>query len=1053
MHVTVQIHEAGKLDVASLLATSGAQHPVKSRRLFVQDRVSGISFLVDSGSEISAIPPPLAEKRTPTKLNLFAANSTQIATYGEKLLSLNLNLRRDFKWPFIIADVDKPIIGADFLSHFNLLVDVRNKRLIDGETFLKVQGKLELVDPSLLKLSAVDQNSEFSEILRKFPNITNPANLSEFPLRHSITHKISTNGGPVNAKARRLPRDKLESAKKEFQTMIDLGIVRPSKSPWSSPLHMAPKGSSWRPVGDYRQLNSLTVPDRYPIPNLQDFNAELSGKNIFSKLDVIRAYHHIPVEPSDVPKTAVITPFGLFEFLRMPFGLRNAAQTFQRFIHDILRDLPFCFVYLDDILIASSTPEEHRKHIEIVLQRLNDVGITINPSKCKFSEPEISFLGFVVNSKGIKPTPEKIQAIRDIPQPKNILELRQFIGMVNFYHRAIPKIAETEACLTSLLTNSKKRDKTPVCWTQECLDAFHKLKDDLANAVLLAHPDSDLPLTVFSDASDVAIGAVLQQKRGTVYEPLAFFSRKLSKTERNYSVYDRELLAAYAAVKHFRYQLEGRHFTIFTDHKPLTFAFRQKSDKASPRQFRHLDFLSQFTTDIQYVKGEENITADFMSRIESIQVPTSLPYDEIAQAQQNDAELSEIINQNSSSLNIQAQKTPFSEYLMFCDVSLDTPRPFIPKTFRKMVFDSVHNLSHPGVKTTVKMLCNRFVWPGIRKDAAFWAKFCMPCQKSKIWRHTKSPLGNFNIPSTRFEHINVDIVGPLPPSNGFRYCVTVIDRTSRWPEAIPVPDITAETVASAILQNWIARFGTPLVITTDRGRQFESSLFKSLSNSFGIKHIRTTAYHPASNGKIERWHRVLKNAIKAHQTEKWVEVLPTILLGLRATVINGLDICPAQLVYGTPIRLPSDFFVTKPEDDKNIHSFIAELQRTMQNFNPPPTLVNVPKSPVYIPKDLYRAKYVFVRDDSVKNPLKPLYKGPFKIVDRKDKFFTIEINQKHDTVSVDRLKPAFCTDIVNTSIPLIQTKNDADTNVQTMPPPRVTQSGRKVRFPDRLCYS
>lgn len=259
----------------------------------------------------------------------------------------------------MLTDVDKPIIGADFSSYFNLLVDLRNRQLLDAETFLKCREKVEVVNSDLLGLSAIDNSSKFSEILRKFPNITNPANLSEFPVKHSVVHKITTKGCPSNAKARRLPHDKLNSAKKEFQQMLDLGICRPSKSPWSSPLHMAPKGNNWRPVGDYCQINSLTLPDRYPVPNLQDFNAELGGKTIFTKLDIIRAYHHIPVDPEDIPKTAVITPFGFFEFVRMPFGLRNAAQTFQRFIHDILREFPFCFVYLDDILIASSSLEEH----------------------------------------------------------------------------------------------------------------------------------------------------------------------------------------------------------------------------------------------------------------------------------------------------------------------------------------------------------------------------------------------------------------------------------------------------------------------------------------------------------------------------------------------------------------------------------------------------------------------------------------------------------------------------------------------------------------------
>ncbi|XP_057424795.1 uncharacterized protein LOC130718278 [Lotus japonicus] len=616
--------------------------------------------------------------------------------------------------------------------------------------------------------------ADLVSILHQFPSIFEPP--EGLPPHRRQDHAIHLKEGAQipNLRPYRYPHYQKNEIEKLVAKMLDAGIIRPSTSPFSSPIILVrKKDGSWRFCVDYRALNKITVPDKFPIPVIDELLDEIGGARIFSKLDLRSGYHQIRMKEGDIEKTAFRTHEGHYEFLVLPFGLTNAPSSFQSLMNEVLRPLlrKFVLVFFDDILIYSLSMEDHIQHLHTVLSLLQQHDLKVNGKKCTFGQETLEYLGHIISAGGVSADPKKLEAMWLWPTPKDIKSLRGFLGLTGYYRRFVQNYGKIAKPLTNLL----KKDAFQ--WSSDAHAAFEQLKNAMTTLPMLAVPDFTKPFVLETDASGTGLGAVLLQEG----RPLAFWSTTLSDRNQRKSVYDRELMAVVKVVQKWRHYLLGHHFIIRTDQKSLKFLADQRM--LGEEQFKWVSKLAGFDFDIQYKPGKDNSAADALSRRSSycaISILQIHDFEEWVEEVNKDDKLQKIIQDlildptSHSGYVLRDQKLFFKGRLVLSKTS--SRIPVILKEFHSSLMGG-----HSGIFRTYKRVANLVYWDGMKSDIKNYVAACDVCQRNKS--DTLTPAGLLQplpVPTQVWTDISMDFVTGLPKSMGKDTILVVVDRLTKY---------------------------------------------------------------------------------------------------------------------------------------------------------------------------------------------------------------------------------------------------------------------------------
>lgn len=782
-------------------------------------------------------------------------------------------------------------------------------------------------------------------------------------------HRIDTgNARPVRQPLRAHPRAHRETIDAHVESMLKNDLIEAAQSEWASNVVLArKKDGSMRFCLDYRGLNNVTRGDAYPLPRITDSLDALSGATWFSTLDLRSGYHQIGMHPEDADKTAFVTRRGAFRWRRMPMGLSGATATFQRTMDLILSGLNFviCLVYLDDVIVFSTTPQQHLDRLREVFNRLRGANLKLKVQKCRLMKKRVEFLGHIVSPEGVSADPEKIQKIVDWTPPRCLKELRAFLGLCSYYRRFVHGFAQLAAPLNELTKKNCEYE-----WNRERQEAFDELKKRLTSSPVLGLPTDEGEYVLDTDASDASIGAVLSQRQAGTEKVLAYGSRRLSAAERNYCVTRRELLAVVYFMKYYKTYLLGKPFVLRTDHAALQWL--QRTPDPIGQQARWQEKLSEFDFKIVHRPGKSHGNADGLSRRpEPDAIPLlvaavrngrpepgtdvcPVPADSSMQTEQEgDAllsvvrdrissgwpELEEILEEDEASKTLwhQRHQLKLLDGVLYRERNDGTRQLVVPKKLRYDFTRLAHSGmtgGHLGVRRTRLQVRRRAYWPGWSKDVDL---FCKSCEECCRYRQGRPPRQGKLRPlrcGAPWEILAVDVTGPHPTSSkGHVYILTLMDYFTKFVEAIPMRNQEAPTIARIIVERICAVYGTPLRILTDRGPAFESVLFREMCRLLGVEKVRTTSYEPRTNGMIERFHRTMNSMIGKMVNENhrnWHEILPFVAAAYRASVHECTGFSPNFLVFGRENKMPLDLVYGSPPEQDPVET--VEYVRTMREM-------------------------------------------------------------------------------------------------------------------------
>ncbi|KAD3068885.1 hypothetical protein E3N88_36765 [Mikania micrantha] len=826
------------------------------------------------------------------------------------------------------------VLGMDWLAKYEANIVCRRKmiclRAMDGSS-VTVYGDKAMYAPKIISMIKADvmmrrgcvaylayaieermdtRTIDDVPVVCNFPDVF-PEELPGLPPEREIEFQIDLVPGaqPVAKAPYRLAPTEMKEMMTQLQELLDKGFIRPSVSPWGAPvLFVKKKDGSMRMCIDYRELNKLTVKNRYPLPRIDDLFDQLQGASWFSKIDLRSGYHQLKVREQDIPKTAFRTRYGHYEFLVMSFGLTNAPAAFMDLMNRVCRPMldRSVIVFIDDILIYSKNEGDHACHVREVLEILRKEELYAKFSKCAFWLREVQFLGHVVNPEGIMVDPAKVETIMKWSPPKSPTEVRSFLGLAGYYRRFIQDFSKIATPLTKLTKKDVKYE-----WGPNQEQAFSVLKEKLTQAPVLALPDGNDDLVVYADASRQGLGCVLMQ-RGRV---IAYASRQLKIHEANYPTHDLELAAVVFALKIWRHYLYGVRSTIYTDHKSLKYFFEQKD--LNMRQRRWLELLKDYDCDILYHPGKANVVADALSRktdhpairVKSYSLVITPDFlNELKQAQQEGLKEE---NVGFERVFGQVKNLEDNDH----GIKLRFGRMWVPRNgdIRARILDEAHKSRysvHPGATKMYQDLRHDYWWPGMKFNVMQYVNRCLTCAQVKA-EHQK-PYGYvqpLEVPEWKWEHITMDFITKLPKTAKRHDTIWVIvDRLTKSAHFLLIRETyTSEKLSELFVKEIVARHGVPVSIVSDRDTRFTSRFWKQFHDAMGTRLNISTAYHPQTDGQLERTIQTLEDMLRACIIDfggSWDDHLPLVEFSYNNSYHSSIGMPPYEALYGRRCRTP-----------------------------------------------------------------------------------------------------------------------------------------------------